>query len=347
MSLRTVRLACCLFALTLLAAHPARADNGALFPAQAAIPNSRVIHFTSAIDGEPYTLQISIPWFAPPKAGYPVIYALDGELYFPGFAILSDLLGEKGAVVVGIGHNTLNDKAVVARYGDRKPGQVMDGYAASAAFSHLRNQDFRWPAKPQNRAPDFIQAIVGRDTGDLDQFLKVVEKEIKPRVSALVTIDKANQVLFGHSAGGLAVVHALFTEPNAFRSFIAISPALWYDGGAVLADEKIFDAAVSKGLVAPRILIATGAKETDDMALPKSLIADLPSAQRAPALVFSRLRATWPGMHSGARDLAARLKALPGKPGYQVDYALIADEDHTPAPFAAVPRIMRFAFDAK
>ena len=57
-----------------LAALPAQADgvkpgDGKIYPAEAAIPNSRVIRFTSAIDKEPYTIQVSIPlWPAPGPA---------------------------------------------------------------------------------------------------------------------------------------------------------------------------------------------------------------------------------------------------------------------------------------
>jgi hypothetical protein len=39
----------------------------------------------------------------------------------------------------------------------------------------------------------------------------------------LVRVDADNQALFEHSIGGLAVTFALFTEPNAFRTFIAAS----------------------------------------------------------------------------------------------------------------------------
>ena len=101
-----------------------------------------MIRFTSGIDKEPYTIQVSIPTFAPlPKTGYPVIYVLDGEIYFPEAAIASDFLGDKAAVVVGIGHDALNDRAVIARYASSKPGKgkALDGAKALNAFhTHAR-----------------------------------------------------------------------------------------------------------------------------------------------------------------------------------------------------------------
>lgn len=344
MLLRAIRVASLFFALA--AALPARADEGRIFPAEATIPNSRVIRFTSAIDKEPYAIQVSIPLWPPaPKAGYPVIYVLDGEIYFPEVALQSDIMFDKGAVVVAVGHGALNDKAVVARY--RRPGKapLFNGDTATDAFSILRQRDFRWPVKPEHRAPPLVEAVVGPENGgDVDAFLQVIEKEIKPRVEALVPIDKSNQVLFGHSLGGLAVVHALFTEPTAFRTFIAASPALWYDGGAVLEGEKHFAQDVAAGRIAPRVLITVGALELYKMAIPTEFLATLTPAQRAAVEPYNKMYGTWPGMIPGARDLAARLKALHGKPGYKVDFQMIADEDHQSSAYVAVGRALKFAF---
>ena len=61
MPLRIFSLAFWFVALSIL---PARANGARLFPAEAAIPNSRVIRFRSSIDKKPYRLQISIPMFA-------------------------------------------------------------------------------------------------------------------------------------------------------------------------------------------------------------------------------------------------------------------------------------------
>ena len=339
-----------LLAMAILAALPAQADDSKLFPAEAAIPNSRVIHFTSAIDKEPYTIQISIPMFAPrPKAGYPVIYVLDGELYFPEAAIASDFLGDKAAVVVGIGHEALNDKAVIARYakpdnGKTGNGKPLDGATALSVFQSMRDYDFKWPVSPEHRAPAFAEKAIGLETGDVDVFLQVIEKEIKPKVEALVPIDRSNQALFGHSAGGLAVVHALFTEPAAFRTFIPASPTIYYDGAAVLAGEKQFAAAVTAKRIAPRVLVTVGALEPENVGPDKNDLAGLTPAQRTEIAPYAKMRSSWPGMITGARELAAQLKALHGKPGYRVDYQLIADQDHPSSAYVAIIRAMPFAF---
>lgn len=335
---RAFGLICCLI-LASFTTLPAHAQDDQIFPAEAAIPNSRVIRFTSVIDKEPYEIQVSIPLWPATKGGYPVIYVLDGDVYFPTAAIQSDvLLTKNAAVVVGVGHGALNDRAVYDRYAPGEHGRPM--FAAGV----LRNHDFKWPAKPEHRAPDFMEDQPGNgDSGDLDSFLQVIEKEIKPKVEALVPIDRNNQAIWGWSLGGLAVVRALFTEPEAFRSFIATSPSLWYDGGAILDGEKRFADEVTAKYIAPRVLITNGALEADSVALSQSYIDSLARPQRAEAASYSKMRSTWPSMIGGARDLAARLASLNGQPGYKVEYQLIPDENHMGSAFVAVGRAVKFA----
>lgn len=344
---------CCSIMFAALVVEPAHSTEvGYLNPAEAAIPNSRVIHFTSTIDKEPYTLQISIPIFAPPpKAGYPVIYVLDGEIYFPSAAIASDFLadkslGDKAAVVVGIGHDALNNRAVIARYARKKSGgeEATNGSTALNAFQRMRDYDFKWSVKNVPSAPALIDITLGHVTGGVDTFLQVIEKEIKPRVEALAPIDKSNQALFGHSLGGLAVVHALFTEPNAFRSFIAGSPSLYYDSATLLRDEKRFAAEVSAGRASPRVLITVGALEPDNLAPTKELLARFTPEQRAEFTSYGKTLDIWPGMITRARALAGRLKALNGKPPYDVKFTLFPDQNHQYSAYPATIRAIRFAF---
>ena len=100
-----------IFALGLATASSAlAADNGQIWPAEVSIPNTRQVKFTSAINGEPYALFVSIPFIPPPPGGYPVYYVLDGEAYFSTAATGSLLLAENGAVVVGIDHGAFSGR---------------------------------------------------------------------------------------------------------------------------------------------------------------------------------------------------------------------------------------------
>lgn len=330
--------------LGMLIATPALAgDDGQIWPAEVSIPNTRQIKFISQINGEPYTLFVSIPFIPPPAKGYPVYYVLDGEAYFSTAATGSMLLQENAAVIVGIDHLAFNDKAVVEKYARRKPDDAipigMD--AISTAYNRLRNHDLTLPIQPSHRAPDWFEAS---NSGGVDDFLKIIETEIKPKIAALVPVDAANQALYGHSLGGLAVVHALFTEPTAFRSFIASSPSLWWDGDAVLKDEAKFAAIITAGKAAPRILITAGGDEADSTIPPKAFLDSLPADKQAQIAPYWKMRERWSGMITGTRDLAARLAKLPGADGYKVEYARMTGEDHPTAALVSVGRGLRFAF---
>jgi hypothetical protein len=71
------------------------ADDGKLFPTAATIAQTRTLHFTSKLNGEPFTIHVGEQrGFAGevPKGGFPVLYPLDGELYFPIAQFLSNSL---------------------------------------------------------------------------------------------------------------------------------------------------------------------------------------------------------------------------------------------------------------
>ena len=74
----------------------------------AAIPMSRQIDFTSKVNGRNYRLQVALPLAAPPDRGFPVIYVIDGDVYFGTWAAAVRFRAMSGelpqAVVVGIGY---------------------------------------------------------------------------------------------------------------------------------------------------------------------------------------------------------------------------------------------------
>jgi len=179
------------------------------------------------------------------------------------------------------------------------------------------------------------------DFGGLDDFLRIIETEVKPRVFATAKADHAqlnpdDQTLFGHSLGGLAVLEALFTEPKAFRTFVAASPSIWWADKAVLQKEAAFDAQVNAGAVTPRILITVGGEEETAPRLPPAM-----AAQQAAAEAEVKMAS----MVTNACALAGRLKALHGAAGYQVeDCAVFPGQAHGISVWPAIGRTVTFAF---
>ena len=317
------------------------------WPSEVSIPLTHRVKFTSEINGKTYVLRVQVPSFAPPpQQGYPVIYVLDGDQYF-GAATDINLSMPQHAVVVGIGYDLINEPASVAKIIGRKVDEPIGAAEIGRAGSIVRNDDLTLPIAPENRKPDWQEL---ERIGGMDAFLKVIESEIKPRVAAMAPVDAANATLFGHSAGGTTVLHALFTEPKAFRTFVSASPAIWWNAKAVLADEASFTKLVEAHAVSPRILITVGSLEE-----PKNLgtvtpsqrafLDSLPPDRRAQILAYKKKSDSWGGMVTNARNLGTRLGRLQGDKNYRAQFVLFHGEDHEPAGFAALSRGMRFALE--
>lgn len=336
---RSASIALALFGLTCATAPDVA--QAATAPAEVSIPNSRLVNFTSRVNGHAYSISVALPSTPPPAKGYPVLYVLDGYAYFAS-ATEAIRQNAPNVVVVGVGYP--DDPAffaeVTRRHSPISP-LLAQGSPATVAYSVERIYDLSLPLTEELMAAQSIPGMQlghAKDTGGLDDLLKTIETEVKPRVAAMIKVDPANQALFGHSLGGLAVVRALFTEPTAFRTYIAASPSIWWGNNAVLADEARFAAAVNAGAASPRILLTVGAEEDVVPKLPAALGID--PAKVAALVAQAR-------MVDNARDLTARLKALHGTGPYAVDeVGVFAEQGHGQAPWPAIGRAISFAFPA-
>jgi predicted alpha/beta superfamily hydrolase len=302
-------------------------------PAEVAIPLTRRVDFVSEINGQHYSLLIALPRARPPAGGYPVLYVLDGVAYF-GTAAETARMAGRPIAVVGISY-PFDDPAFVAQtLGQAKP---TDGgptpQEVAAATQVTRNFDLTLPTTPAYMAALKVPGMGKAHVGGVDDLLRVIEREIKPKVGAILPIDSGDQALFGHSFGGLAVLRALMTEPQAFRTFIAASPSIWWSDGAVLAGESAFSVRVAKREISPRILLTAGGQEEAPIAVP----AGMPISQAdADKLVLSNR------MVGNLVDLAARLKGLKASPVFDVQAVVFAGETHTSVAPAAISRAVSF-----
>jgi predicted alpha/beta superfamily hydrolase len=285
----------------------------------AVVPMSRQLDFTSAVNGHSYRIQVAIPFSPAPAKGFPVVYVLDGDGYFGGWSFAARLRAMsqeiEPAVVVGIGYPDAEADVLVSmkrRSYDLTPTQIDE--ESRARF-----------AKAGMPAGEYAGA---------EAFLKVIETEIKPRVAKIVSVDVGRETLFGHSLGGLFVLHTLFNHPDAFRTYLALSPSIWWDHRVVLKDEASFGRMVADGKVAPRVYIAVGGEEQTP-----------PSGPLPPGMTredVARL-AKESAMVDSARDLAARLGALKGAAGYEVRGRVFEGESHVSVGWAALNLLLNFA----
>jgi ferri-bacillibactin esterase len=283
----------------------------------AVLPVSRQFDFKSTINGHSYRVQVAIPFVPAPPKGYAVLYMLDGDAYFGTYSFatrMRALMGElQPAVVVGIGYPEAESdlKAVfVRRQYDLTPTQIDPKEAAQAGL-----------------------ATDPAALGGADVFLQVIDREVKPRVAALLPVDSNREILFGHSLGGLFALHVLFTRPESFETYLALSPSIWFNHRVVLGDEASFAAAVKSGKIAPQVFIAVGGEE------------ERPPAALPPGMTREQVQKSVAAasMIRNAMDLGSRLEALPGVSGYAVRARVFDGETHISVPWATVGPFLDFA----
>ena len=218
-----------------------------------------------------------------------MIYVLDADMAFPTAAaqvLLAQLGGRPPAVVVGI------------------------GYPETMATMMLRNRDMTpGPADAASTMP----GSKADDYGGGEAFHRFMIEELRPIVAKAYPVDPHEQALMGYSLGGLFTLNVLFHHPEAYRTYVAGSPSIWFDGRKLLQEEATFSEAVRTGKAAPRVLITSdGWEQAEDSP-------DLPPSGEARAKGLEQMNSA--RMVDNARELAARLQAIKGSAGYEVRYA--------------------------
>ncbi|KJM65995.1 alpha/beta hydrolase [Pluralibacter gergoviae] len=219
--LRTLTL---FFTLLFSAVGHARPDMTPLGP-NIADKGSAFYHFTvntfASADGKRrYRTWTAVPDKAPPAAGYPVIYMLDGNAVMDrlGDGLLAALAADNPPVIIAVGYQTDLPFELYARAWDDTPP-----VAGSA-----------------NRS------IRGRQGGGAPAFRRLLEETIGPQAEKGIAIDAARRGIWGHSLGGIFVLDAYY-HSTFFSRFYATSPTLNRDYIGLLtrltaADSRRFSA---------------------------------------------------------------------------------------------------------
>jgi predicted alpha/beta superfamily hydrolase len=96
--------------------------------------------------------------------------------------------------------------------------------------------------------------------GGADRFMDFIEAVLKPELERRYRIGAAQSAVFGHSFGGLCVLHMLFTRAALFDSYVAASPSIWWNNRFILREEQGFLASDATG-TPPRLLLMSGSEE--------------------------------------------------------------------------------------
>lgn len=262
---------------------------------------------TTSRNGRVYRIFVAEPVRPAPTSGMPVVYVLDANAVFASVAEAARFRKNlTPALVVGVGFPTDALLDAARRYREYTPHTPTERLRLS-------------PNEPQ---------VEPAGTGGEDEFLAFLEDELKPAIAARWAVDPERQSIVGHSLGGRFVLHALYTRPGTFRTYVASSPSIWWGDGSLLDDERTFASAPRD---ARSIDVVISAGQFEQELLPGT------APERAEFLTRAR-------MVDNAREAAARLAAI--TPTIDVTFDAYAGLDHGSALFAAIQRGLSIALRA-
>ncbi|MNI28708.1 Ferri-bacillibactin esterase BesA [compost metagenome] len=152
------------------------------------------------------------------------------------------------------------------------------------------------------------------EQGGASFFLQFIEDELKPEINRRFPIDRSRQTIFGHSLGGLFVLHTMFTKPKAFQYYIAGSPSIHWAKEYLLEKEREFISITEKEPIDVHVLITMGELERGH---------------------FSR-------SNENAEELSARLTSLSSQ-GVKAEFKEFEGENHGSVLPILISRTLRFA----
>ena len=182
---------------------------------------AEVIKIKSSSNGVTYPINVALPgsYFVSGKA-YPVVYMLDAYSSFGMVTEMARLLASSRElpeiILVGISSEGGSKEFVFNRSRDYTPTQIRT-----------------------EKLPQELRSAIPV-SGGAEKFLKFIKEELIPFVETKYRTAPGDRTLAGHSLGGLFVFYSLFAQPELFKRYVAISPALVWDDEWVLKNEEVF-----------------------------------------------------------------------------------------------------------
>lgn len=187
--------------------------------ADTGVPGYRfeTLRLASADGQRHYRLWLAVPRAPALAAGYPAMWMLDGN---------AALMETPAALLAEIGKAPHPPVLVYVAYDN---DLRID--ADARAFDYT-------PALTASADVTPPETLGGLREGGADAFLDLLIGPMRAAVAARVPLDAARQALWGHSYGGLFTLHALFVKPDAFSTYAAVDPSLWWGQGYLLEEES-------------------------------------------------------------------------------------------------------------
>ena len=195
------------------------------------LSNTQLRTLPRSANGRDYMLYVALPasYDKEPGRKYPVLYMTDGYWCFTlmnalyGALVYDHVVPE--FIIVGVGY----------------AGENLD-------YDKLRQWDLLPMELPHNAA-----------SGHAAEFLAAFENEFIPFVEREYRADPVHRVLGGASYGGLFSLYAMYTKPELFSGYIAVSPAVNAGNKWLFNYEEVF-AKAGKALKT-RLFMSAGGNE--------------------------------------------------------------------------------------
>lgn len=206
------------------------------------IDHPRASQFAFGPPGDRCRILVGLPDAPPPPQGYSVILSLDGDTTFPHLWHHREARAPGLPVMlVGIGYQDGN-----RRWRD----------LTSRAMAPVTPILF-YRAPPRDRP-----------TGGREAFLSMIAERLLPELARRHPLDLRDMTIYGHSLGGLFVLHALFTRTHLFARYVAADPSVWWNAGESQREAAAFAGGVAAagGTVDPpiQVMIAQAGRPRQD-----------------------------------------------------------------------------------
>lgn len=266
--------------------------------------------------GDLYRIFVHVPDGEPPADGWPVLYMTDGNAVI---ATAADALRAQAGYPKG----TNVCKGMI----------VAIGYPTDDAYDPLRRS---WDLGPPPGAeyPPFFENTPVVRTGGAEEFLGFLLRTVLPWLEQHYPIDRSAQTLFGHSFGGLFTLYALSRYPDAFRNWVAVSPAIYWEDAIVRSYLGRMTEA-DWGKLTGRVLFSAGEYESD---VPAPFEVGRKDEEQR---LSHRRKIRTVGL---AEELAAEIVARTGRKDAAA-FELFNGENHMSVLPVAVNRAVQTAFD--
>ena len=276
------------------------ASSSLLAATPATLPGSHVMDLRDPASGHTWRVWLQRPEGPAPAGGYPVFYTLDGNASF--------------ALAAQLARNRASRPPVL-----RPDGVLM------VSIGHPLDRVIDHPSRARDYTPPAPGQPPGAAQGGADVLLDFITHTLRPQLAQALPLDPQRQTLFGHSFGGLMVLHTLFTRPRMFTRYAAASPSIWWNQAQILDSCARFEAAHAKPprpFRAQLQLCAGGLENADDAATVaraaiqrerRTLARTEQLAQRLQALQWPALAVEFsmlPGLDHGAVMAPALIEAL-------------------------------------